>query len=238
MHRISARSIFLTVLAISFLLNIFLVARSWRGNTVSSVPDGDSIQLYDGRRVRLLGIDAPERDRCKANEARNTLEEASLGKHVRLKNTVKDSYGRILANVIIEEPRSQISYMRWWIGKVTGTNSTVPFPDLMLNRLMVARGMARYEHVSSPYSATLEAASTQAKDNKLGIYSSTCRSTSPPPGCLVKGNLREGVKSYYLPSCKYYGQVIVDLSYGDQWFCSESEALKDGYILASSCNSR
>jgi len=218
-------NIFIAILSFSFLLNIFFVARSWRGNTVSSVPDGDSIQLYDGRRVRLLGIDAPERDRCMADEARKTLEEASLGKHVRLKNTVKDSYGRILANVIIENPSS-------WIAYLLSPKSS----DLMLNRLMVARGMARYEHVSSPYNDTLTAASTHAKDNKLGIYSSTCRSASPPPGCLVKGNLRDGVKTYYLPSCKYYGQVFVDLSYGDQWFCSESEALKDGYILASSCN--
>jgi micrococcal nuclease len=40
---------------------------------VRSVTDGDTLRLRDGRRVRLVQIDAPEVDECYAEEAASTL---------------------------------------------------------------------------------------------------------------------------------------------------------------------
>lgn len=45
----------------SLCLNIFFLCQQYERLRVVLVPDGDSIQLSDGRRVRLLGIDAPAR---------------------------------------------------------------------------------------------------------------------------------------------------------------------------------
>ena len=91
-----------SALAVALLGNTIFVIDSIERNRVVSVPDGDSLQLKDGRRVRLLGIDAPERGRCMADEARTKLVELAQGRHVRLKNVVTDSYGRMLANVIVK----------------------------------------------------------------------------------------------------------------------------------------
>jgi len=52
-------------------------------NSVIKVVDGDSIDLKDGRRIRLLGIDAPEKERCMYGEARESLRVKVQGKRVK-----------------------------------------------------------------------------------------------------------------------------------------------------------
>ena len=45
----------------SLLFNFVFLVQNYNRTRVVAVPDGDSIQLSDGRRVRLLGIDARKR---------------------------------------------------------------------------------------------------------------------------------------------------------------------------------
>lgn len=202
------------ILIFSLFLNGVFIVREWQQNIVTSVPDGDSLQLSDGRRVRLLGIDAPERNQCMATEAREKLRSLVMKKKVKLEDTMTDDYGRILANVIVED---------FW---------THP----LLNRALVSAGLAKYIYVQSPYSQVLKDAMESAKSNKLGIWSETCRRINPINDCVIKGNTREGEKVYHLPSCDNYDQVIVDQSYGDSWFCSEKEAISAGFRKATGCH--
>lgn len=202
------RYVVFIALFISIGLNIFFFAHTWADFTVTSVPDGDSLQLASGQRIRLLGIDAPERDMCMAADARETLEQAVKGRHVRLKDTITDDYGRTLANVFTK--------------------------NVHLNHLLVSNGLAKYIYVKSPYSDTLKAAQSLAKENKLGIWSETCRKTSNPE-CAIKGNTRAGKKTYLLPDCKNYDQTIIDTAFSDRWFCSEKEAIAAGFTKASGC---
>lgn len=70
--------------------------------TVEKVVDGDTIDLDDGRRVRLLGIDAPERGsdvECWGDEAFNHLSALLGDSKVDLEYDVErmDVYGRTLA---------------------------------------------------------------------------------------------------------------------------------------------
>jgi endonuclease YncB( thermonuclease family) len=206
------------------------------------VPDGDSIQLADGRRVRLLGIDAPEigrpastrggeptRGGCLAEEARNELSRLASGKHVRLKDTLTDDYGRVLAIVIVEDFPTWISYLT---DRVQGRALRL---DPLVNRGMLSAGLAR-NTFSAPddYAPTLKKAYEEAKLKKIGIFSSVCR-TEPVGDCLIKGNVRDGKKIYHLPACDNYAQVIVDEAFGDRWFCAESEAQAAGFVRAFGC---
>src|SRR3989344_688896 len=242
-------SIMTMALVLSFLLNTILLIQSYRRNIVVAVPDGDSLQMADGRRVRLLGIDAPERGMCMAAEARDTLESAIKGRHVRLKNIVTDDYGRQLAHVIIEDFPTWVSYIRERViarslrrsnlngiatSQQIGTRDD-KFTDPYINRLMVSRGLARFGSAKSEYYDTLKTAQTHAKENMLGIWSEICRKTSNPD-CDIKGNIRAGKKTFLLPGCKNYDQTIIDESYGDQWFCTEDEAMKAGFSSASGCS--
>lgn len=218
------------LLGISLLLNALFAFHSYRKNVVLTVPDGDSLQLSDGRRVRLLGINAPERDACMGTQARAELETAAKGKHVRLKHIVTDSYGRQLAHVIIEDFPTWISYLyQRFISK------TELDPDPFLNRVMVSHGLARFSGATDEYHETLTSALQTAKANKLGIWSEVCRNTSNPD-CPIKGNVRAGKKTYVLEGCRNYTQTIIDESFGDRWFCSEQEAELAGFNKSPGCD--
>lgn len=195
----------------SIILNIVIGANVWNRSIVVAVPDGDTLQLADGRRVRLRSIDAPEKDRCMAHEARTLLESTVLHTHIRLKDTLTDSYGRILA----------VAFM--------GNKN--------LNAMMLEKGLARHFSSGTNYDNLLGSVSNNAKNLKLGVFSEVCKSSTPKNNCVIKGNLRSGIQTYYLPSCDAYDQVIVDESYGDQWFCSEQEATGAGFLKAIQCPS-
>lgn len=51
------------------------------------------------------------------------------------------------------------------------------------------------------------------------------------PNCLIKGNISidTGAKIYHLPSQKFYAQTIINPQYGERWFCTESEAIANGW---------
>lgn len=223
-------TIFWITFVVSLCLNAVLLFGQYTRTRVISVPDGDSIQLADGRRVRLLGIDAPERGRCMADEAREKLKNLTLHKHVRLKDTVTDDYGRVLSIVIIEDFPSWFSFLRSRLLRKPLN------PDPLVNRGMLAAGLAKYTFsASDAYKAPLKQAYEQAKTQKLGIFSSSCRSTNPTTDCVIKGNMRDGAKTYHLPSCDNYSQVIVDEAFGDQWFCAETDAIAAGFVRATGC---
>ncbi len=211
-----------SAIGVSLLLNIILSFDIWNRSVVKSVPDGDTLQMTDGRRVRLRSIDAPEKDRCMATEAQKFLESHALNRHLRLKESMTDSYGRVLAIAIVEDLPAWIGYM------------TKSF-DPLLNRVMVQSGLARHFSSGSNYDTLLGSTSNKAKNSSLGIYSDTCRSATAKNNCVIKGNLRSGEKTYYLPTCRDYDQVIVDESYGDSWFCSETEAIQQGFSQSARC---
>ncbi|TNF49098.1 hypothetical protein EP232_01730 [bacterium] len=65
---------------------------------VVKVLDGDTVRISDGRTVRLLGIDTPEKGEPWAENARRWLVEESLGREVTLVECAeRDKYGRTLA---------------------------------------------------------------------------------------------------------------------------------------------
>lgn len=55
--------------------------------------------------------------------------------------------------------------------------------------------------------------------------------------CAIKGNIsfNTGEKIYHLPDCDYYNETIIDERYGEQWFCTEYDAIKNGFRRAQNC---
>lgn len=72
---------------------------------VSKVIDGDTIELQNGIRIRLIGIDAPEEGEQYYLEAADRLKELVEGKTVVLENDVvgKDSHCRLLRYVFVDD---------------------------------------------------------------------------------------------------------------------------------------
>jgi hypothetical protein len=60
------------------------------------------------------------------------------------------------------------------------------------------------------------------------------QNTTPKPGCNIKGNIswNNENKLYHLPGMKDYKITKIDSSKGEQWFCTESEAIASGWKKA------
>ncbi|KKR79376.1 MAG: Nuclease (SNase domain protein) [Microgenomates group bacterium GW2011_GWB1_40_9] len=221
------------ILSLSISFNIIFGIREWRRDVVVRVSDGDTFTLADGRRVRLLGVDAPEMGRCMSEEAKARLSELVLGKYVRLKDIGHhDDYGRILASVLVDAP-----FDKWMEYLYFRFVRKAPYKNLvMINRVMVEEGLGLYHNSGGQYTEVLSGASQLARTGKLGIYSETCTQISPKnPTCLIKANIRNNKKTYFLPSCFNYADVTISTSFGDAWFCSEKEALSAGFTKSVTC---
>lgn len=76
---------------------------------VERVVDGDTVVLTDGRRVRLLGIDAPEADpqECYAEESTRVVRDLVAGRDVEVRpdptQDATDRYGRTLAALVLPD---------------------------------------------------------------------------------------------------------------------------------------
>ena len=55
--------------------------------------------------------------------------------------------------------------------------------------------------------------------------------TAPQVSCYIKGNISmpAGEKIYHLPGQKYYNDTIIRPEYGERWFCTEQEAIANGW---------
>lgn len=84
--------------------------------TVTSVIDGDTFDIHverigtnnkfpykDDERIRIATIDAPELPSSSGYRAKRDLEKAILGKYVRCDIKSRDSYGRLISNVLIAQ---------------------------------------------------------------------------------------------------------------------------------------
>ena len=61
------------ILAVSVLINGLVGWNYYSGNTVSRVIDGDTFDLKNGTRVRLLDVESPEIGLCGSEEAKRRL---------------------------------------------------------------------------------------------------------------------------------------------------------------------
>ncbi len=54
------------------------------------------------------------------------------------------------------------------------------------------------------------------------------------PGCNIKGNIamNTGKKLYHLPGMEDYESTVIDIAKGERWFCTELDAIKNGWQKA------
>ncbi|MBU4348460.1 thermonuclease family protein [Patescibacteria group bacterium] len=198
---------------------------------VERVIDGDTIELEDGDVVRLVGIDAPEKGECFHKESTKALVDLIEGKKVELREDVtgQDEFGRLLRYVFL--PNAGPLEDKFFVGG-----------------FMVQEGFAK--HRSNPldrlYFDSLLEKEEQAMMAGRGLwgecdYEVSARSQEHveplDEECVIKGNISTEAfgRTYFLPECANYGQVKVDLSRGEQYFCSEAEAIEAGFKKATMC---
>ncbi|MFV1654359.1 MULTISPECIES: thermonuclease family protein, partial [unclassified Phaeobacter] len=75
--------------------------------TVGYVFDGDTLRLRGGQesRLRLWGVDAPEKDEAGFQEAKIALESIALNRKITFIEIDQDRYGRTVARVFLSDGR-------------------------------------------------------------------------------------------------------------------------------------
>ena len=115
---------------------------------VDYVIDGDTVELRNRERVRLIGINTPEMGQPYSSEAKNKLKELIEGKEVKLEKDItdKDRYDRLLRYI--------------WLG------------DVLINLEMVRLGYAN-SYTYPPdvkYQDQIVAAEREAREKKIGLW--------------------------------------------------------------------
>lgn len=200
------------------LIGIYLLLKLLIGNQETicvRVIDGDTIKTQNKEmNIRLIGIDAPElgkaeeKDECFTQEAKKILEQIIANRKIKLEydKDKYDRFGRLLAYVYADKQ--------------------------MVNLLMLEMGGAKFfpDQVNDKYQDQLIKAAEKARLEKKGLWQVCGRNKA---GCLIKGNIDKNDNHWYhLPEFRHYNQVVVSLNQGDQWFCSEEEAVKAGFNKA------
>jgi endonuclease YncB( thermonuclease family) len=72
---------------------------------VVGVADGDTITVLDGantqHKIRLSGIDAPEKKQAYGNRSKQSLSDLVFNKTVQVETTKKDRYGREIGKILV-----------------------------------------------------------------------------------------------------------------------------------------
>lgn len=156
---------------------------------VQWIPDGDTIHMEDGRRVRLLGIDAPEMgregepDQYYARESRDYLRRLIGDRPVRLEgdNQEPDRYGRLLAYVFLPDGR-------------------------MANEVLVEEGLAFFyphTHQDREFQQRMLEAQKRAIMARKGFWPRILALPQPPAGWV--GNSRS--KRFHHPDSHYAARI-------------------------------
>lgn len=98
-------AIFLIMLGLGFTTYTgYFAATEYREPVdVSRVIDGDTLELEDGRQVRLLGINTPEVNEFLYKEATDYLKQLLADKQIALESFGQDKYGRTLGYVYADD---------------------------------------------------------------------------------------------------------------------------------------
>jgi micrococcal nuclease len=199
---------------VSIAVNAVFLSQKYETTRVVSVQDGDSFTLKNGERVRLIGVDTPEKDMCLSDKAKAKLTELIQGKRVMLKETKPDAFGRTMALVYVN--------------------------GNLVNAELLRLGLAKLDYTPNSQAELFKELSKVAKERHWGVFSDTCKSINPTPTdpkCVIKSNidLATGKRYYHLPKCRHYGQIVLDADRGERFYCTEKEAVADGFGLAPDC---
>lgn len=191
------------------------------------VSDGDTITVIHygkGERIRLYGIDCPEKKQAFGKRAKQFTSNMVFGKNVKVRPVTTDRYGRTIAWVYVD-----------------GT---------CLNEELLKAGLAwHYKRYSSErHLANLE---TEARHTRAGLWSDPysvppwdfrhgkrtvtkpktsvkSQISTDPKSIVYHGNVKS--KKFHRPSCRYYNCGNCTAT-----FHSRAEAIHAGYVPCKVC---
>ena len=138
---------FASVVLLTVLLAVPVLAGEYSGQVVGVIDDGTIEVLHNGKaeRIRLHGIDCPEKAQPYGKHAKHAASALVFGKAVTLHTFGKDKYGRTIAEVLLQD----------------GTN---------MNHELVKEGWCWWYRKYAPRDTVLEGLETEAREAGRGLW--------------------------------------------------------------------
>jgi endonuclease YncB( thermonuclease family) len=145
--RLMTRLVPLVVL-LAFLTPAPAAAVSEYQGEVVRILDGDTLEVLHNQhpeRIRLSGIDCPEKGQAYGNNAKHAASDLAFGKEVTLQTHGLDKYGRTIADVLLPD----------------GTN---------VNHTLVKNGWCWWYRKYAPRDTVLEGLEKDAREGREGLW--------------------------------------------------------------------
>lgn len=131
-------------------------AGAMQGRVVEII-DGDTFVLMDDHRdethVRLLGIDAPEKDQTYGDDAKRHLSRLIFGEEITVLNTRQDRYGRTLGRVVLDGEDIGLTMIRdgyAWAYKAGKSKAFSEYAPAQKEAKLATRGLWQQKRPTSP----------------------------------------------------------------------------------------
>ena len=189
------------------------------------VIDGDTIDVGEVR-VRLHGIDAPERGQpCTTLAGQNwscgdwatrQLRDGFEGQDARCVRQDTDRYGRVVARCFVGgRDIAQVAVQQGWAFAYRKYSMDYDLDE-----------KAAFVADVGIHAFVMEAPSRYRLTRIKGRV-------APDPECQIKGNISaNGARIYHLPGQEFYQRTVIRPEQGERWFCSEAQARASGWRRA------
>ena len=201
---------YLSILVVTFVTS---TADADISGKVVAVTDGDTIKILDNNnvqhKIRLTGIDAPEKAQPFGNASRKHLAFLVAGKDVRIETSKRDRYGRVLGKVWVQPQDCPacgktlnanlaqiLAGMAWWYQDYAGDQPT--------------QDRVRYE-----------SAVKEARKRQLGLWSEP----DPVPPWAWRRGQRSPSKS----------AAVADTQCGSKRYCREMTSCEEAKFYLQQC---
>jgi endonuclease YncB( thermonuclease family) len=222
-----------------------------RGRVVA-ITDGDTLTVLDANKkqhkIRLQGIDAPERAQAYGTRARQELSDLAFEKDVEVRVDKRDRYGRSVSTVMVGGRDINLEMVRAglaWHYKLYANEQSAADRSLYAKAEEEARAAKRGLWVDANPTPPWEfrRGGRAPNNNGGGDASSQPRATVRPDETLyppansakesiaIIGNRRSRI--YHLPNCPNYQDVS---ERNRVLFSSKEEAERAGYRMAKNCS--
>ena len=222
---------------LKYLLTLFLIfpviADSITGKVVK-ITDGDTVHVlladHTKERIRLAGIDAPERKQAFGNKSKKYLSGHVAAETVTVKYGKRDRYGRIVGKIIFNGQDVNLdmiqSGLAWHYKKYKKEQSSddqIAYAVAEINARKQKRGLWQDSHVLAPWQWRKNKKNIRIlKPKKKAVAQTLLTSNNRTTSVWV--NIKSG--KYHCPGTRYYDNT----KHGEMM--RESDALRDGHAGA------
>lgn len=178
----STLALFLSLLSILFLFfhpSPLTSKFFYKEAIVTKVIDGDTVEISNGEKIRLIGINAPEKGKYYFDESKKYLESLVLGKKVKIEvgEQKRDRYGRLLAYLFLEDNNINIEMIRNGAAHIYKQNEIKKYKNTFLEAEKYAIKSEIGIWKKSHYSKCLVIENFYISNKEILTLRNTCNST-------------------------------------------------------------